>query len=329
MPPHILRQPVSCITRSDLDSVYLFDLCKSKEAAIFFGKEDYAQITQFFVQFGYTGSMYLAIDIGGTKTLLAVFGEDGKVTEEMKFPTPQDYELFLKGLATTVANLSTKDFQRACVAVPGRLDRDLGIALSCGNLGWKNIPIQADIEHFVACPAIIENDAKLAGLSEALLVINDFQKVLYVTISTGIGLALINDGVIDTELGDRGGAAIMLEHDGELMPWEHFASGKAIVEKYGKRASEINDPEIWKEISRNLSVGMLDVIAITEPEVVVIGGGVGTHFAKFGDFLIAEMKKYETPMMAIPPIRQAKRPEEAVIYGCYELIKIHDAQSSA
>ena len=117
----------------------------------------------------------------------------------------------------------------------------------------------------------------------------------------------------------------MLEHDGVLTPWEHFASGKAIVAKYGKRASEIDDPAIWAAIVRDFSVGIIDVIAITEPEIVIIGGGVGAHFDRFGELLVRELKKYETPMMLIPPIRQAQRSEEAVIYGCYELIKAHDA----
>jgi glucokinase len=273
--------------------------------------------------------MYLAVDIGGTKTLLAVFDEAGKVQEEVKFPTPQDYELFLKGLESNVANLSTQDFQKACVAVPGRLDRERGIGLSCGNLGWKNVTIQADAENITHCPVMIENDAKLAGLSEALKIKNEFNRVVYITISTGIGIALIIDGVIDTEIGDRGGAAIMLEHDGTLTPWEHFASGKAIVAKYGKRASEIDDPAAWAEIARDFSVGIIDVIAITEPEVVVIGGGVGAHFDKFGGLLIKELKKFETPMMTIPPIRRAVRPEEAVVYGCYDLIRTHHASAAS
>jgi len=209
--------------------------------------------------------------------------------------------------------------------VPGRIDREHGVGLSCGNLGWKNVAIQADTEAIAHCPVIIENDAKLAGLSEALMIIDEFKKTLYITISTGIGISLITNGIIDTEIGDRGGASIMLEHDGVLTPWEHFASGKAIVAKYGKRASDIDDPAIWTEIARDFSVGIIDVIAITEPEIVIIGGGVGTHFDKFGGFLIKELTKYETPMMPIPPLRKAGRPEEAVIYGCYELIKAHDA----
>lgn len=269
--------------------------------------------------------MYLAVDIGGTKTLLAVFDVHGVVQEQVKFPTPQDYELFLKGLESNVASLSTKDFHKACVAVPSRIDREHGIGLSCGNLGWKNVPVQADAEIIIGCPVLIENDAKLAGLSEANIVTGEFKEVLYITISTGIGISLIINGIIDTQIGDRGGAAIMLEHDGSLIPWEHFASGKAIVAKYGKRASEINDPAIWKDIAHDFSVGIIDVIAITEPEVVIIGGGVGTHFDKFDRFLITELQRYETPMMAIPPIKQAARPEEAVIYGCYDLIKAHEA----
>lgn len=271
----------------------------------------------------------MAVDIGGTKTLLAVFDGSGAVQEQVKFPTPQDYELFLKDLVNTVTNLSTKHFQKACVAVPGRLDRDHGIGLSCGNLGWKDVPIQADAEAITHCPVLIENDAKLAGLSEALLVINEFKKVLYLTFSTGIGISLIINGIIDTDIGDRGGNAIMLEHNGSMMPWEKFASGKAIVTKYGKRASEIDDPAIWRSIARDFSVGMIDVIAITEPELVIIGGGVGSHFDKFSDFLVDELKKYETPMMAIPPVRQAARAEEAVIYGCYELIKQHHDNTTA
>jgi glucokinase len=65
----------------------------------------------------------------------------------------------------------------------------------------------------------------------------------------------------------------------------------------------------------------VDLLAIIQPEVVIIGGGVGTHFDKYGKLLETELKKYQTPLVPIPPIRAAQRPEEAVIYGCYELVK--------
>jgi glucokinase len=265
--------------------------------------------------------MYIAVDIGGTKTLIASFSNDGKPHQEVKFPTPQDYQAFLKDLKDNLSELSVDDFRAAGVGVPGLLDRDHGVVMSLGNLPWRNEPIQADIEKIVKCPVVVENDAKMAGLSEALEVINKYKRVVYITVSTGIGISLIDNGIIDTSIGDLGGKGMELEHEGEFIPWEEFASGKAIVKKYGKRASEIIDKSTWQEIARNLTAGIVNLIAILEPDIIIVGGGVGTHFKKYGDFVIQELKRYETVLMLIPPIIQAKRPEEAVIYGCFALAK--------
>ena len=172
--------------------------------------------------------MFAAVDIGGTKTLVAVFDAHGKIVEQVKFPTPKEYDNFKIELAKTVANLSTKEFLRAVVAVPGRVDRKRGIGISLGNLGWKNVDIQSDAEIVFHTPVLVENDAKLGGLSEALLVKNKYREVLYITISTGIGVGLIVDGKIDADLGDGGGRSMILEHKGKIIPWEEFSSGRAI-----------------------------------------------------------------------------------------------------
>lgn len=267
--------------------------------------------------------MFGAVDIGGTKTLVAVFDKHGKVIEQVKFPTPQDYENFKIQLAKHVANLSTHDFAQAVVAAPGNINRNKGVVLACGNLPWQIIPLEADCEKIFMAPVLVENDAKLAGLSEAVLINNDYTKVLYVTLSTGIGIAVINDGVIDMAVGDSGGHEMLIEFRGEHETWEKLASGKAIAERYGKRASEIEDPAIWKEISMRIAVGLIELIAIVQPEVIIIGGGVGTHFKKYGDILKEMLSQYETPMLKIPPVVPAQKPEEAVIYGCYEFAKQH------
>jgi predicted NBD/HSP70 family sugar kinase len=112
---------------------------------------------------------------------------------------------------------------------------------------------------------------------------------------------------------------MLLEHDGKLMRWEEFASGKAIVAKFGKRASDITEPDDWYVIARNIALGLIDVIAATTPDAIVIGGGVGSHFAKFGDRLTEQLKIYEDSLLHVPPVFGAQRAEEAVIYGCYIL----------
>lgn len=262
--------------------------------------------------------MYLGVDIGGTKTLAAVLDEHGVITQKTKFPTNPDYAEFLQELSKTIADFGDIDYRAAGVGMPVTdFDRKRGIGIAYGNLPWQLVPIQDDLERITACPVALENDAKLAGLSEAML-LKDYSKVLYITISTGIGTALVVDQKIDPNVGDAGGANLMMQHHGVLQPWEHFASGKAIVDRFGKRAEDIHDEATWTTIVHDWSRGFLELIAIMDPDVIVIGGSVGTYFDRYGELLLAELAKYETPLMNIPAIRQAGRPEEAVVFGCYD-----------
>lgn len=275
--------------------------------------------------------MYGAIDVGGTKTLIAVLNDNREIIEQFKFPTPAEYPQFLIELQTAWNNLQNHDVRAVTIAMPGSIDRERGYVHAFGNLTWRDIPVHADVEKITNSPVLIENDANLAGLSEALNVYPQYKKSLYLTISTGIGSGIVVNGTIDPAFADSEAGDIMIEHGGILQKWESFASGKAIVAKYGKKASELDDPAAWQAISKDFAVGMLDTIAIVQPDVIILGGGVGSHFQKYGEFLVAELKKYENPMMPIPPIIQAQHPEEAVIYGCYDLAKQtydHDAQTA-
>lgn len=265
--------------------------------------------------------MYLGVDVGGTKTLVAVLDDHGVILQKTKFPTNPDYSQFLVELKQAVNDFGDHEYRAAGVGMPVTdFDRKRGIGIAFANLPWQLVPAHDDIEDIAGCPVAIENDAKLAGLSEAMMLKN-YAKVLYVTVSTGIGISVINDRVIDPNLGDGGGSNILLQHKGKLQPWEHFASGKAIVERFGKRAEDIHDDETWHTIAHDLSRGLSQLIALTQPDIVVFGGSVGTYFERYGHFIEAELKKYETPAAPMPPLIGAQRPEEAVVYGCYDYAK--------
>lgn len=265
--------------------------------------------------------MYVGIDIGGTKTLVAALTNEGVIHESAKFPTPEKYDDFLVELASTVANLSTKEFRAGAVAAPGEIDRKKGIFIIGGNLRWKHEPVQRDVERITHCPMILENDANLAGLSEAMLLKDKHAKVLYLTISTGIGGGFIVNQKIDPTLADIEPGQMMVQRGNTLVKWESFASGKAIYEKYHQKASDIEDPTIWEAVAKNWTAGFIALLAITQPDVIVLGGGVGHYLPKYHKFLIAEIEKYITPVIDVPPIIIAKRPEEAVVYGCYDLAR--------
>ena len=265
---------------------------------------------------------YLAIDMGATKTLLAVFEVGGQVVCEKKIKTNPDYRQFKSDLEAELKELGQFKFTYCCCAVPATIDFETGVAVAFGNESWQNVPIQADLQ--VLLPGVkilIHNDAKLAALSEAILLHKKYKKVVYLTISTGIGGGVITNDIIDPDFVNFEPGQMVFEHDGKTQKWEAFASGKAFKERYNKLASEINDPAVWQEYVRTLVVGFEDLLATIRPDAVVIGGGVGAHFEKFQPFLEEELGKINNPLVPIPPLLKAQRPEEAVIYGCYDYIK--------
>lgn len=266
--------------------------------------------------------MILAIDVGGSKVLVATFSDDGSVQKSMKFKTPVMYPDFIDELRKTITELIGTNQPKACsIALPGTLDRENGVALYFGNLPWENVAIRDDLSDVLTCPIYLENDAKMAGIAEADAVKDEYSRVLYVTVSTGIGIGLTVDGVIDHTVSDAGGRGIMLEHQGKVMAWEEFASGKAIVAQTGKMASEITDESDWYLVARNIAIGLIDLIVLLSPDCIVIGGGVGAHLEKFHEKLFNELEIYQSKMVKLPQIRQSQHPEEAVIYGGYLLAK--------
>lgn len=259
--------------------------------------------------------MILAIDIGGTKTLLCKVDEQNKITNQHKFPTPQDYDEFLVELQKSLQEFDVSDISSVGVGIPGMLDRDQGSIIKLGNLPWKQRPIKSDIESLCRKPTSIENDAKLAGLYEAYELRDKYQRALYVTVSTGIGIGLTVNGKLDSNISDAGGKGMVFEHNGELFPWERYASGRAIFEEFGQRASDIEDPAIWQEVARRLVPGFTVLITLLSPDVITIGGGVGAHYDKFENIFEPLLESYLVEGTKKPEIIMAKNAEEAVIYG--------------
>jgi predicted NBD/HSP70 family sugar kinase len=264
--------------------------------------------------------MYLGIDIGGTKTLIATLDDYGVILNRVKYATPSHYSDFLKMLQDS--DFINHDYRAIGIGAPGNIDRKHDLILNFGNLNWKRIHLHQDIERLFKAPVAVENDAKLAGLSEAMLVKGKFSRVLYITISTGIGFAFVDNCQIDTETGDNGGKSILFARNGKFVSWESYISGKAIVSRFGKMAKDIEDPKIWKLIAYDLSQGVMELIAIFEPEVIVFGGSVGNYFERYKNYLKTELERYQIPLIKLPLLKKAERPNDAVIYGCYDYARI-------
>lgn len=267
--------------------------------------------------------MYLGIDVGGSKTLLAAFSEDGKILHEFKFKTNPDYPGFLNDIKQALeAEFSAYSFKVGGLGAPAEFDMADGVSKRFGNLSWKNVPLAKDLGDITGVRIYYENDANLAGLSEAILVHEKYKRIVYITLSRGVGGKLIINGMISQDVRGAEVGFMMLDHAGRLTEWEEFASGDALVNQFGKKASEIEDPAIWDKYSSSVATGLQPLLTVWQPDAVIFGGGVGAHFEKFEVPLKNHLQKeFSSQMVSLPPLLKAQRPEEAVIYGCYEYIK--------
>lgn len=260
-------------------------------------------------------TMIIAVDTGGTKTLIASYDAQGAASVLAKFPTPRDQKEYLDAVTTTISDANLDTIDAIVIALPGPI-KD-GLLQRSPNIGWQSFDVVAAIkERFASSFVAIGNDADLAGIAEARA-LEDPRLCLYVTLSTGIGTGLTYNGKLLPQLRRFEGGSMRIEYGGERSRWESIASGSNFRERYGQYGSEVNDPEKWHDYAERAASGLIALIPLIEPDNIVIGGSMGTHFAKYETYLRDTLNTQIAKHMTGVSITQAKRPEEAVIYGCY------------
>lgn len=261
--------------------------------------------------------MIIVIDTGGTKTLISSFGRNGKMGESIKIPTPSDPKEYVKAIKEVLhTNYNHDNVDVVVLALPGII-KD-GIAIWCNTLGWSNFNAVKEFDKILpGVPLLVENDANLAGLAETRALNPVPVSSLYITVSTGIGSGITTNGYIDPGLRLSEAGRALVEYKGKVQSWEDIASGRTIARVYKKLARDINNKRTWRQISDRISRGFLAVIPILQPDVIIIGGSVGTHFNKFGPILKEILERDLPHHIPCPKIIRAQHPEEAVIYGCY------------
>jgi glucokinase len=187
------------------------------------------------------------------------------------------------------------------------LDLINGNILETPNLGkkWHHYPIPKMLSEYTGIPAYLENDANLAALAEAVVGEGkDCRFVQFLTISTGLGSGQIIDKEI--YIGAHGFghevANVCMWKDGpsqgSIYPGgiEGISSGTAITTRAKeagldvKHAGEVNDlakagnetaKAIMDDAKEYLANFIAALIAITDPEIVILGGSVALKIDGF------------------------------------------------
>jgi predicted NBD/HSP70 family sugar kinase len=269
--------------------------------------------------------MYIGVDIGGSKILVAARHEhDKQLILSEKFETPADAEIGLRLIIARIEELCAgRPIAGIAVVAPGPMDFQNGVLLTAHYLPWHYFPLRERLHRYFNCPIILEHDASAAAWAEYQLgVAKGLPNVAYLTISTGIGTGLVLNGAIYHGRFDSEGGDIPLHHNGSH--WTHLedaASGRAIRGTYGHFAFDITDDATWRQIALDLAQGIGALAALLSPDIIVIGGGVSVHWNRFAKPLKANLTDMKM-RYPLPPIVPSKWPELNTVTGAVLLAEM-------
>lgn len=248
-----------------------------------------------------------ALDVGGTSIKAGLVDRGGTVVREARRPTGAEngpeavVERILSFAADVVASadLSAGAVVRGLgIGVPGVVDGRAGIARYAANLGWRDVPLVSLLTERVGLPVVLGHDVRLGALAEARRGAGiGADSVYFVAIGTGIASGLVDHGRVENgasgqagEVGHLvvrpGGPACNCGNHGCL---EAIASasriGRALAERTGIEmsardvterlvAGDRDAREVWDDAIDALADALVAVTVLTDPGLIVIGGGL-------------------------------------------------------
>lgn len=260
----------------------------------------------------------IGLDVGGTKILGVARADDGSVLAEHRAASHYDRDAVLDGMRDVFAVLAAEVGAAALgIGIAGLVTPEGRLRYGPNLPGVEEVDVQAEMATRVNVPVVVDNDANVAGYAEVVQgAARGTRHALVVTLGTGIGGALIVDGVIlrgangfAGEIGhwtiDRDGPMCAC---GEAGHWEAIASGSALgrmardavasgrlvlagpIDGHAVgHAAAAGDPAavaLLGEYADNVALGLAGLATILDPQIVVIAGGV----VELGELLFAPLR---------------------------------------
>lgn len=221
------------------------------------------------------GGWAIGVDVGGTKVAAGFVDAHGEIHQHTRVPmnsrgTAEEGLAAVTGAIDELLKLAPETSnapRRIGICAPGPLDPRTGVVLNPPNVTcWRNYPLAAEIARRYGGFVKLDNDAKSAGLAEALWGAGrGYRNVFYTSIGTGIGAGILFDGRIyhgRTGAADEAGHMVIDYHGplcgcGKKGCIEAMAAGPAIARK--ARAKLVGETES-KSLMLELAGGRLDAV---------------------------------------------------------------------
>lgn len=277
----------------------------------------------------------LAIDIGGTKFSMAAF-ENNRMAERVTRETDREGgRAWMLGQIESIARewSATRRFDHCGVGFGGPVDfASQTVTLSTHVGGWQDFPLVAWLGEVLRVPVVMDNDANVGGLGEAVHGAGiGYRPLFYMTLSTGIGGGIVTGQGIyrgaDSYAGEIGHMPVRPDGPeclcGARGCFERMCSGLWLERDNGKSAKElIEDPEFVRRYVVDLALGLKACIMLLNPARIVVGGGIGKAGDKLFEPLRGELRRQITAWSrARIDVVPAALGDDSVLYGALALTK--------
>lgn len=299
----------------------------------------------------------VGVDLGGSKMFGTVADLSGRIQEELYQPhangnSPQDYLDELCQFIESLLNVPRPAGQRIRgigVGVPGLTLVPHGVITLAPSLGWYDLPLQQILTERFDMPVFVENDVNLTALGEwGFGAGRGARNLVSIAIGTGIGAGIIIGGELyrghNQAAGEVGYLLPGIEYLGRRYAGfgalESLASGVGVAERAAQLLKETNLPipaeglnahavfeaarvgdawaqQVVSDTVNYLSLAVISVSALLDPEVIILGGGV----ARSGDMLIEPIRRrVEGAMPFIPRLVASPLGRRAAAMGAIMLV---------
>jgi glucokinase len=300
------------------------------------------------------GSLYLGVEIGGTKLQIHAGNQRGQIVERIRFDV--DPSAGAAGIRSQIERAIPELTRRlkplaTGVGFGGPVDwKTGGICCSHQVEGWSDYPLAEWLSELARTPVFVDNDANVAALGEALHGAGaGFDPVFYVTLGSGVGGGLVKSGKIyhgappgESEIGhvrlDRAGTFV----EGRCSGWAVDARLRAAKAKHPQSALarcigeatrgearflsaalSQDDPlakAILDEMAEDLAFGLSHVVHLFHPRIIVLGGGLALVGEPLRAAVERSLRRFVMEAFAPgPKIALARLSEDAVPIGALEL----------
>ena len=276
--------------------------------------------------------MYIAIDIGGTKTHIASFKslDPKSMIGEIAYPTEQNFKKGYTLLVSHIEKLKGRGKLAGIGVAVAALIRNSSVLMATNLRDWEGEKLYIKLKEKFKTQVLMRQDSECSGLAEAAFgKIRNYNRMLHITLGTGLGNSFIwsdhgSFEAIPMEMGE-----MIIEPEGKKHNryktrgfLESYVSGANLELNVNKKLSMLsNNDKTWDMVAKYLAIGIHNVVILLRPEVVVLGGGMIEKRPQLLPKVKKEIEKYKESLIDIPKVLKTSVNGNTALLGTLVLFK--------